>query len=178
MHDVPVQWTKYTYEIPEGAKYFAIHCISNDRLAFFVDDVTYDRGGGGIRLLGYNVYRDGVKLNSDLVKETSFDDKTVEVGNHEWNVTVVYDVAESNLSNTAKLDYTDVETLVVENVTVTVEQRTIVVRGAEGENVTVYTPDGKVIYNAEAAVETSVKVDMTGVYLVKVADNVVKVIVK
>lgn len=178
VHDVPVQWTKYTYEIPEGAKYFAIHCISNDRLAFFVDDVTYDRGGGGIRLLGYNVYRDGVKLNSDLVKETSFDDKTVEVGNHEWNVTVVYDVAESNLSNTAKLDYTDVETLVVENVTVTVEQRTIVVRGAEGENVTVYTPDGKVIYNAETAVETSVKVEMTGVYLVKVADNVVKVIVK
>ncbi|MDE6714999.1 MAG: choice-of-anchor J domain-containing protein, partial [Muribaculaceae bacterium] len=36
VHDVPVQWTKYTYEIPEGAKYFAIRCVSNDRLALLI----------------------------------------------------------------------------------------------------------------------------------------------
>ena len=39
---------------------------------------------------GYNVYRDGVKVNGDLVTETSYTDVAGEAGTHEYTVTSVY----------------------------------------------------------------------------------------
>jgi hypothetical protein len=40
---VPVkEWTNYEFELPEGAKYFAVRCISHDRRAMMVDDFGYE----------------------------------------------------------------------------------------------------------------------------------------
>lgn len=40
--EVPEQWTEYAYRLPEGTRYFAIQCVSNDSFALFVDDVTFN----------------------------------------------------------------------------------------------------------------------------------------
>ena len=79
-------WTKVSYNLPEGTKYFAIRHTSNDVFGMFVDDIEYTAGGGTIE--GYNVYVDE-EFYSD-VTDTSIDLTDVSHGNHKISVTVVY----------------------------------------------------------------------------------------
>jgi hypothetical protein len=55
-----INWTKYSVDLPEGTKYFAIRHTSNDVFAVCVDDITYTLGANV--LTGYNLYLDGVKV--------------------------------------------------------------------------------------------------------------------
>lgn len=38
---VGAEWKEYSFDVPQGAKYFAIRCVSEDSFAFLVDDVMY-----------------------------------------------------------------------------------------------------------------------------------------
>jgi hypothetical protein len=51
-----------------------------------------------ITALGYNVYRDGIKLNSGPVLETNYTDHPASTGNYEYCVTALYEEGESNSS--------------------------------------------------------------------------------
>lgn len=51
------QWQQYTAALPEGTRYFAIRNVSHDKLALFIDDVTF--APEPPVLLGCNLYRDG-----------------------------------------------------------------------------------------------------------------------
>lgn len=54
-------WTKRTFDVPQGARYFAIQVISNDKMGLKIDDLTFERVHGiDISVLGYNVYVDGM----------------------------------------------------------------------------------------------------------------------
>lgn len=70
-----------------------------------VDDVTYR--AGGLRVMGYNVYRDGVLVKKLDSKTTTWTDDNYAndngygAGNHKYNVIVVYSNGESDVSNTA-----------------------------------------------------------------------------
>lgn len=70
-----------------------------------VDDVTYR--AGGLRVMGYNVYRDGVLVKKLDSKTTTWTDDNYAndngygAGNHKYNVIVVYANGESDVSNTA-----------------------------------------------------------------------------
>ncbi len=100
--EVPTDWTEYSFDVPAGAKYFAIRCTSADQFIFLVDDVTYIPAGASavdLSLVGYNIYRDGVKLNAEPVAETGYTDADVTAGEHSYAVTVVYDKGESAASN-------------------------------------------------------------------------------
>jgi len=57
--------------------------------------------GGERELLGYNVYRNGNKINSALVTETSYSDNGLNAGTYEYHVTAVYAEGESGYSNAA-----------------------------------------------------------------------------
>ena len=96
----PVKWTKYTVDLPEGTKYFAIRCVSDMRFAFMLDDITYESAPKPLEVefLGYNVYRDGKKLNTDPLTMSDFTDNNPTVG-ATYYVTVVYNVGESDASN-------------------------------------------------------------------------------
>lgn len=94
----------YAYDLPEGARYFAIRCV-RCYLYCMVDDVTYSPYNGeepAQTLVGYNVYRDGKKINDDPVTEVTFTDNDVEKEqNVTYNVTAVYEEGESDYSNDA-----------------------------------------------------------------------------
>lgn len=54
-------WTKRTFDVPEGARYFAIQLVSTDKMGLKIDDLCFERVRGlDIEILGYNVYVDGV----------------------------------------------------------------------------------------------------------------------
>lgn len=109
-------WKEYQFELPENAKYFAIHATSVDAFALLMDDFTFipdSTGRQNIVLRGYNVYRDGVKINEDVVTTTSYDVAS-DAGNHLYHVTAVYDAGESALSNLAVTNPTGIDSTVVE----------------------------------------------------------------
>ncbi|NCA85193.1 MAG: choice-of-anchor D domain-containing protein [Clostridia bacterium] len=50
-------------------------------------------------LIGYNVYRDGVKVNSSTVAATTYYDQDVAAGNHLYQVSAVYSQGQSSLTD-------------------------------------------------------------------------------
>lgn len=179
--DIPNEWIEYSYSIPAGAKYFAIRCISDDRMMLFVDDVTYAAEGSKpiqIELLGYNVYRDGEKLTDNYLTAKNFTDTDVDNFNHSYQVTAVYDLGESKASEAVTPSYSGLNAVSMSNVKVTTAHSEIIVTGAQGMNISVSAVDGKVI-NSHLAMNETTRIDvLSGVYLVKVGATTYKVIVR
>lgn len=98
---VPERWYQYSITVPEGTRYVAVRCVYRKTL-LFLDDFTYTPYGGatdGCTLRGYNVYRDGQKVNVGLVKSPAYTDSKADEGKHTYRVTAVYTEGESDFSN-------------------------------------------------------------------------------
>lgn len=93
------EWVKYEFTLPAGTKYFAIRNLSDDGFAVLIDDITYEPYAEKIyaNLIGYNVYCDGSKINSEIVTETTYTLEPYSEGN--YTVKAVYDEGESEDSN-------------------------------------------------------------------------------
>lgn len=102
--EAPHDWTQFSYELPEGAKYFAVRYVSGDGFVFMVDDFRFVPASARnlmdeLALVGYNVYRDNQRINKEPVEEPEFTDKGVSAGDHRYSVTAVYLQGESRLGN-------------------------------------------------------------------------------
>lgn len=172
---VPGEWTLYEVDLPAGAKYFAINSCGTGSFMLMIDDVTFTQGNATaeLALVGYNVYRDGLKLNAEPVEDTAHLDLEG-LAAHKYQVTALYDVkGESAGSNEASL--TEGIADITDGVTISTEKGLIIVDGAEGKLVTVVALDGKVLYSAKGNAKVAVA---QGVYLVKADKHVAKVLVK
>lgn len=100
----PQDWKKYYVSLPEGTKYFAIRCTSNDCMLFTLDDITYIPAGipRALELEGYNVYRNGEQISTSLVKDTNFRIPSINEADR-FFVTAVYKEGESVASNVVSL---------------------------------------------------------------------------
>lgn len=172
-------WKEYSYDLPEGTKYFAIHYISNDMLALAIDDITYIPANAdltSLTLKGYNVYRDGQKINDSLVTETTYTDAGSNGVDREYYVTAVYEQGESGASNKV-MPSTGVDSIYGSDITVMAGRGEITVTGAEGMDVAVYTTDGRTVFNETGTETTRIRIE-AGVYVVKAGTLTRKVIVK
>lgn len=68
-----------------------------------VDVKWYKPYHNGRTVLGYNVYRDNVKLNDKLLSEPSFTDNAVTEGAYSYTATAVYETGESKHSKPAQI---------------------------------------------------------------------------
>lgn len=112
-------WTKHEIDLPEGALYFAVVYTTTGGLTaynfepnyFCVDDVIYKTGG--LKVMGYNVYRDG-ELAKKLDANTTTWTDTEATGTHTYVVITVYANGESLNSNTVGVgDWTGINDIVV-----------------------------------------------------------------
>lgn len=179
---VPEEWTLYTADLPAGAMHFAIVCESFDSFMLMVDDVTYIPAGAttNLEIVGYNVYRDGVKINEATVEECEYVDANVEDGKtYNYVVTAVYNKGESAASNIVSVaaSVSGLDSILAAGVAVKVVDRNIVITGAAGQAVAVYTVDGKTLYAGRGEAKTVVAAHQ-GVYVVKAGNTVKKVLVK
>lgn len=90
------EWQEINVELPEGAKYFAIHrkTREDDAMIFLVDDVTYEKGTEIVT--GYNVYRNDQLLKTMSPDQTEFVDETAEAGEkYTYAITALYESGES-----------------------------------------------------------------------------------
>lgn len=172
---VPKAWTQYNVDVPEGAKHFAIRSCAQGSFMLMVDDVTFIPAGGAaadLSIVGYDIYRNGEKVNAEPVAECEYTDAAGKAGDV-YQVTVIYNKGVSAGSNEAAA--TSALDELTAGVKVTTAQGTIIVTGAEGLDVTVIAVDGKVLYAAKGDATVAVE---TGVYVVKAGDKIVKVLVK
>lgn len=178
-------WSKYSFDIPAGSTYFAIQSqFDYSGLILEIDDVTMELDGGaiyntprmaGLTCTGYNIYRDGVKINDALVTATTYDDISYIDGDHNYNVTALFDNGrEGPVSNTATFTV-GVDEVGADTISVSVEGNAIVVASAAGQNVTVNTASGAVVYNGTGDSRVEVA---AGIYIVNAGNHVAKVIVK
>lgn len=126
---------------------------------------------GGLDFKGYNVYRNGKKLNSSALTETSFHDPEY-TENASYTVTALYKQGESGVAGPLLLNKSGVGAV----------SAAVCARGLKGaievagaaEPVSVYDLQGRLIYKDS---ETRISVS-AGIYIVNVNDCNVKVIVK
>lgn len=93
-------WTRYTANLPEGTKRFAIHLTtpSANTFALLVDDVTCEEPSPAIT--GYDLYRDGRLLASLDAATHEFTDGGAAEADHSYSLVVRYDGGLSPFSNT------------------------------------------------------------------------------
>ncbi len=177
---VESDWTLYEFEVPEGADRFAIHCTSHDKFALLIDDITYiprDPELADLHIVGYNVYRDAVKLNAAPVTSTAFEDTGVDVTSaHTYHVTTVYDKGESKISNQYVLDMSGISPAMTGGVGIEAVAGAVVITGAYGHDVTVAAIDGRLVFAGRGKSFMRVPV-ASGCYVVKAGSAVVKIYV-
>lgn len=173
------KWTKYTFDVPEGALYFAIRHVSQDKFILLLDDFTFIPAPYEITdalLSGYIIYRDGMPLNSDPLAATSFTDLEAPAGDHVYRVTAMYDRGESSPSNSVSVKTNAVGGIGNDNATVQVRSGHIIITGASGMTVSVVRHDGIVVYAGEGANYIDMPVEK-GVYIVHLGMKPIKVLV-
>lgn len=174
-------WEQFRIMLPDGAKYFAIHCISDspNHFALLVDDITYTPAGAlpeEVSLMGYNVYRDGRRLNSEPISESVFDDNDVELENtYKYKVTSVYDKGESLYSNEYTVLYTHagLGSVEITRITVQSDSEGLVIKGAEGKKIDVYTLSGINAYSGIGDNVTRVSLPK-GIYAISIDGHMFK----
>lgn len=173
------KWTKYTYEVPEGARYFAVRHVSTDKFMLLLDDFTFIPATYEISdavLAGYIIYRDGEALNTTPHTGTSFVDNDAPEGHHTYRVTAMYDRGESRASNLISITTLDVNSLYNDNASVKVVPGHIVISRSSGMMISVVRPDGTIVYAGPGADFIDIPADR-GVYIVSLGLRPVKVIV-
>ncbi len=173
------EWTLYEFDLPEGALRFAIRSCASDSYLLMIDDVTYEPFYATATIEGFNVYRDGIKINKELIKyesETSYVDAEFDGGSHYYQVTVVYDKGESRCPEKIWLS-TDGIADVTTGININSADRQILVNGADGMKVSVMTIDGKNLFVGAGSEQMVIPVD-GGVYIVKAGNKTAKIFVK
>lgn len=178
---VPEVWTEFKAALPAGAKYFAIRHTANDTYALFVDDISFEAAPvipADIEVSGYNVYRNGVKLNETPVSQSEFVDEPGESGNYSYRVSAVYNHGESIPCEAVDIDFTysGIGNAVSDGITISGGIRCIKVSVSSATDIIVTATDGRTCWAGEASGETVIHA-VPGLYIVKAGDAVAKVVV-
>ncbi len=177
--DIPNEYMPYEADLPDGAKHFAIRNRSNAKYVLMVDDITYIPTGdpAAFTINGYNVYRDGVKINDAPVEENEFVDTTAGTGSHDYNVSVLYSAGESKFSNTYNPTQSGISFAQASgSMRVIPGTGRIMVENASTA-ITIATPDGRIVATAAAAPSVNLPLP-AGIYIVASGNSVAKVAVK
>jgi hypothetical protein len=99
-------WWKYEYTLPAGAKYVTINCVTMNGFILFVDNVYIGYPEYYSELLGYNIYRNGEKLNTGLLQTYTYSDPALENGTYTYELEALYaNSASSKAVSTVEIDY-------------------------------------------------------------------------
>ena len=126
--EVPAAWTLYEYDIPQEAKYVTINCVSDDAFMLLIDDIFIGTNNvrpgvmprmaaaAGAKVVGFNIYRDGEKVNNEPVTEVRYTDTVEDYGTYTYTVTAVYDDrSESEQSDALEVEVPDIRLLPFED---------------------------------------------------------------
>ena len=173
-------WKNYSYALPQGARYFAIQCVSEKQIFLYIDDVTFEKADGDpetINLSGYNVYCNDKLLTATPVTATQYTDVKEASGTYTYKVTALYDKGESVYSNQATVDLgTSVTDEMADHINVYADKGTIHINNATGKSIRLIAVDGRELYQIAGQEQTIIS-SQRGIFLVQVGEQVKKVFV-
>ena len=147
--------------------------LNGRKVTLIWNDPVYE----GLDLHGYNVYRDGEKINTALVTDLMYEDELADDFLHTYTVTAMYSAGESGHSNSVSL--TSGLSAAGYTTHVYAAGRSIVVECDGTAPVRVFTASGITLFAGEVSCgHLTVPVVTPGVYLVWVGDSVTKLTVK
>lgn len=176
---VPQGWTKFSFELPEGARHFAIRCISPDCHALFIDDITYTPAEPTdlLELLGYDVWRDGRRLTDTPITETTYTDIPGDCEPHTYHVTAVYNFGKSRPSDAVVGQVSSVYDAGAETVAIRAVGGCVEISGLASGVVEIFTPDGTCVARSTAT-GTLLRIPLPeGIYIVSTPSKVRKLII-
>lgn len=173
------RWTEYHVDLPEGTRHFALCATSTDAFMLHIDRVEFIPAGAPetLVLTGYNVYRDGRRVNTPTVTDPTYTDAAPD-GLHTYSVSAVYDKGESALSEAIDLASAGINSATAAAVTVEGGHGHIVVRGACGLETMVVTVDGRVAAGRRVASDYERIELAAGIYIVRAGASTAKVVVQ
>lgn len=173
---LPGTWQEYRYFLPEGAKYFAINCVSDGAFAMFVDDISFnDLTVPTWELVKYEVYRDGEKIGETA--DTVYTQNDIDEGGN-FSVKAIYDRGESPMSDSLLIAHSGLGFTAAANVAVEGHEGYVLVRNAAGSDYEIINPAGYAIARGTLTADAERINLASGVYIVRVADTTAKVIVR
>ena len=97
--ETTTSWTEYSYKLPDNARYFAIHCVSEDASLFKLDDISYtlDYGAKIAQATGYELYLNGELLRSVPATDSSFTFEDLPDGMHNLGLRALYEEGASDI---------------------------------------------------------------------------------
>lgn len=107
----------FEYKFPADAKYVVINCVTYSGFVLCIDDIAIGTNkmmptkADHNYLLGYNLYRDDVKLNSSLITENGYTDAVSDYGSYEYSLEAVYEDGVSARSAALEVEVPDIHQL-------------------------------------------------------------------
>ena len=143
------------------------------------EPVPADGTPASLEIKGYNIYRNGIKLNDAPVAGTEFTDATAAEGkNYEYMETTVYDKGESHPSNKASLLISGIDATRADgSIGIRTADGTLIVTGLQSGKVNVAATDGRIIRTADSAPVVRIPLP-AGIYIVTAGNRTVKIAVK
>lgn len=167
-----LDWTEYSYDLPEGTKYFGIRYWSN-LTGLAIDDVTYE--GVPLQLTGYKVYCDSDVVAELPATQTSWTDAQNNYGDHVYSVTAVYSIGESSAREVALP--TAIFQIGRTLNTVRAIDGAIEINAAQPVNASIYSVGGASVFNGTVNGVRTVSVPR-GQYIVRLGKKSVNLVVK
>lgn len=177
-YTVPAQWTKLEFEVPAGTRHVALHSTSLCQSLLMVDDFELNNGSFiETEIIGYNIYRDKVKLNAQPVTSLTFTDNA-DGDSHIYSVSAVYDRGEGRISAPASVASSGIGSTVAGDIKVTSQRGSILVSGAEGLLIRVFDVAGRSIASVIGS-HAITRFDVEpGIYIVDIRGRSTKILVK
>ena len=172
-------WKKYEYTLPANARYFAIHCVSQDEFILFIDDLKFisRRNDCVLTHTGYRIYRDGELVKELPADATSYTDKGLEGEDYRYDITAVYDSSRESARCTAYIGESSVEDLAGSSVSVGSERGNILIGCPADADVRVIGADGKTLYSGSGSDSHRVATG-SGIFIVTVDGHPYKIAVR
>lgn len=168
----PCGWKKYSYDLPEGTKYFAIVFTSN-LTGFAVDDVTYE--GPALTLTGYNVYRDGSLLAALPAATTTWNEASNDGADHVYSVSAVYREGESSICEVSIASA--IMQISGKLASVKSLKGAIEISSEAAQPVSIFTNSGQLVFSGVVSGQKLVSVQQ-GLYIVKMGKQSTQLSVK
>ena len=180
-------WLKYTFTLPEDARYFALHHVGDDGDAQFglmIDDLSFTPLEGAPVVEGYNLYRDGELLIGGLTTP-GYVDNTVDL-----SAPVMYTVKTLSTVNGEKIESdrsnviwagegSAVDNIISHATAVRGGKNYISIAGLrQGAEYFVADTNGRIITSGESSGKLIVINATPGVYVVTAGNEKAKVIVR
>lgn len=179
---VPSAWTQMQYALPEGTTYFAIRKCSKPGGMLMIDDVAFTAASllpDGLELMGYDVWRDGQKINTSLITSATYNDADITPSTtYNYQVTGVYNKGISSPTPQLSFAYTGsgIEALTIEG-NIIPGKGNIQIEGFDQMPLAIYSYDGRVIVERENAIAGTYWLQ-AGLYMVKIGNKAYKIMVK